>query len=264
MKLKDILLYALARMEELFDYVSDIHLEYQEYNSFDSIISPTKDYLILAGDICYPTDPKYEQFLKYCSEKWKLIFLVSGNHEYYNKKHTINEMNDYILNITKNYPNIIYLNKTEYRNQELFPNTIIAGCTLWMDADLLPQESCSKYSLKSNYCRLSIFYNDFKHIYFHKMKSGRRLNITQHEMTCLYKDHLEWIGSIINQNIGEPHTNIIIITHHPPDPEDLKVLEKDILKLQKMPIWFHGHKHELKKQSNITNGILFKTNIISP
>lgn len=66
------------------DFISDIHLETRtEHNRVgSSIINPTKPILILAGDIGKP-ESYLKDFLQYCTENWKHVLYVAGNHEYY-------------------------------------------------------------------------------------------------------------------------------------------------------------------------------------
>ena len=69
-------------------YISDLHLEmYKENVSpdlFTKLIRPEAPYLALCGDIGIPDFVNYENFLNWCSRRWTKVFLVAGNHEYYN------------------------------------------------------------------------------------------------------------------------------------------------------------------------------------
>ena len=63
----------------LIQYVSDLHLEKKINNR--SIIAK-KPYLILAGDIGYPFQNNYKNFLLHMSYIFNKVFLIAGNHEY--------------------------------------------------------------------------------------------------------------------------------------------------------------------------------------
>src|SRR5574343_119308 len=100
-----------------FQYISDLHLEFGNKMN----IIPVAEYLILAGDICQLNcKTKYKDFLNRISKKFKLIFIVSGNHEYYGQ--TIESGNTFLLSLTKTFDNVIYLNNDIYH----FPNSDIS------------------------------------------------------------------------------------------------------------------------------------------
>lgn len=70
-------------------YFSDIHLEFHDNNSFNNIlrqIQPKANICVLAGDIGYPFQENYETFLKHMNDLFKHVFLIHGNHEYYQLK----------------------------------------------------------------------------------------------------------------------------------------------------------------------------------
>ena len=69
-------------------YLSDLHLELMSTHKFSKLcekIIPKCDILVLAGDIGDPLhhNDRYKFFLHSMSKKFKKVFLVSGNHEYY-------------------------------------------------------------------------------------------------------------------------------------------------------------------------------------
>ncbi|KAL5339136.1 hypothetical protein BJX70DRAFT_397915 [Aspergillus crustosus] len=67
--------------------ISDLHLELnQQYNSYT--IPVRAKHLILAGDIGRLADSAaYLAFLKSQTDRFELVFLVLGNHEFYNGSH---------------------------------------------------------------------------------------------------------------------------------------------------------------------------------
>jgi len=68
-------------------YFSDLHLEFFTQKKLDKlfkIIEKKASILALCGDIGYPEQLLYEQFLSRLSAMdYKKIFIISGNHEYY-------------------------------------------------------------------------------------------------------------------------------------------------------------------------------------
>jgi hypothetical protein len=105
-----------------FQLYSDIHLEF--YKSFPKI-KPTAEYLFLAGDIGIITQPNFTNFFDYCSENWKHVFYVLGNHEYYNKK-SYSKLNTMYKTLFEKYNNIHLLDNSSYE----LDNIKIIGSTL--------------------------------------------------------------------------------------------------------------------------------------
>ena len=130
----------------LFQYFSDVHLEHYksaDRAKFNEEIKPMAPYLILAGDIGDPFSKEYEEFLTMLSPMYTYIFLISGNHEYYNKDIDMETIQTKIKNIP--IPNIIYL------NNELFhiPETDITvfGGTFWTNVTPLVQTFIMDYRM---------------------------------------------------------------------------------------------------------------------
>ncbi len=69
-----------------FQLFSDIHLEFSK--TFFKL-PPLTNYLFLAGDIGKLSHLTFKPFFDYCSNNWKEIFYVLGNHEYYSSKKLI-------------------------------------------------------------------------------------------------------------------------------------------------------------------------------
>jgi PAS domain S-box-containing protein len=130
----------------MFQYISDIHLEY-----LTNIprIKKIANNLCLVGDIGYPGSFLFNKFLKKCSEMYKNVFLVYGNHEYYsiirgrNKKiETMQQKLDY----AKDFPHNVYFLNNSYVYYNIYDETVhltldvldnkknyvkIIGSTLW-------------------------------------------------------------------------------------------------------------------------------------
>lgn len=132
----------------LFQYFSDIHLEfYKNPNKIDKIkIERKAPYLIIAGDIDNMASLKgarFERFIKRMSKLFDLVFMVTGNHDYYQfKKESLpvekwfDMVDDKVKELIKPLKNVIFLQNEVY----LIPNSNIAvfGCTLW--TEVLPRE----------------------------------------------------------------------------------------------------------------------------
>ena len=119
----------MQRITSLVKYVSDLHLE----KGFKRIIVPDKPLLILAGDIGYPEQESYKNFLLSTSDDFDKVFVVSGNHEYDNKHvDEFKNVDEKIENICNMRNNLFFLQKKSYSicNEHKIN---ITGCTLWAE-----------------------------------------------------------------------------------------------------------------------------------
>lgn len=107
-----------------FQILSDFHLEF--YKKTFPLIKPLADNLFLPGDIGYIGSENWIAFMQYASEKWKNVFYITGNHEYYKGKPK-EELDIECEKLLKSYQNIHFMN-----NKKLVHNGIeIIGCNLW-------------------------------------------------------------------------------------------------------------------------------------
>ena len=227
-------------------YFSDLHLEFIKPNKIEKFIrkisSGIDEICILAGDIGNPYKSNYDIFMNSISKKFKKIFVISGNHEYYNKTKTIEETNVFLEDYFKKFDNISFLNN----NYEYYDNYCFVGTTLW-----------SKIT-NPNY-EINDIYNipNFDYIQY---------NILNLLSIAFLEDAL--------QN----NYNCIIITHHMPSSclIDIKYKTQQMLpynqwfycnmdnlieiKKDKIKCWIYGHTHT--PSNNIINGIPFLCNPI--
>lgn len=207
-----------------FYILSDLHLEMSNYN-----LEKIKDVdnLILAGDIGIPTSPEYESFIKKTSELYKNVFLITGNHEYY--ENDIRSTNDIIELLIKEYDNVYFLNnKTididDYR---------IIGTILWSDIMEYERSEIQQYI------------SDFRLI------KNWSIEKNNHE----HFKNIQFIKNEIKRGLSD-NKKLIIITHHAPlrnitcKPEHIGSLlssafSTDLSYLFKKPIvaWIFGHTH---------------------
>lgn len=111
----------------MLQYISDLHLE----KGFKRIITARKPYLLLAGDIGYPKESIYKDFILNLSSSFDKIFIIAGNHEYDNViPKEFDKIDNQIENICSMRQNLFYLQKKEYLLCDK-TKTYLAGCTLW-------------------------------------------------------------------------------------------------------------------------------------
>lgn len=210
------------KYNNLVQVCSDIHLERDDISDISKIITPDAEILVLAGDIGNPMKSIYNNFLNYYSKLFNIIFIITGNHEYYGN--SMIETNKKIEEICDLYDNIHFLNNKTFK----YEGILFIGTTLW---SLIPED----YTV---YNQLSSM-NDFKLIKEFTLEEYRKLFINN--------------VKFIKNNLEE---NSIIITHHAPSmkcvAEEYKYdkvnccFASDLDELfmnNKVIGWIYGHTH---------------------
>lgn len=171
-----------------FQYVSDLHLEMSKTLPNIQRQAPN---LILAGDIGIPTQDIYVEFLKYVSHQFETVFIITGNHEYYQKHEKgldMNQIDELIREICGRLGNVHFFQNEIF----LFGSDIcIFGSTLW-----------SRIT-KEEYKTVECFISDYRMI--------PKLNV---DNTCkLHEEsvqHLQFALSLY------PNRRFVVICHHIP------------------------------------------------
>jgi Icc-related predicted phosphoesterase len=231
--------------------VSDIHLEYygRSMTPMSRFLEPSAPILALCGDIGNPFEERYRQFLQDCSKNFEHVFLVAGNHEYYNKGAAGNNMADVVKQIEAtiaNLPNVHFLNRGTY---EILPGVHIVGCTLWSHIFKMHHAAILKYA------------NDFRRITFDKAV------LTLDDYETMFAKDLEWLEGILKD---PKYKQVIVMTHHMPTYEliDEKYSGRDVnnlfatelRRLMKPPVlgWLCGHSHTTREI--VCNGVTVALN----
>lgn len=213
-----------------FQLISDIHLEF--WKTIPEVI-PKAEYLILAGDIGYPTMDSFSEFMEQCVSKFKKVFYIPGNHEYYctnkNKDLTKDDI-DVLLNDLSNKIGFINLNNKTYYLQDIK----IIGSTLWTECN------------EKNHKILKLFMNDYNYI-----RKNKEEYLTPWETGYWHYNSVNFLKTELNENIKK-----LVITHHLPSSKfihpkylghlancgfysDLEYLFDDSILA-----WCGGHTHE--------------------
>lgn len=246
--------------------ISDIHLDNNNKRliqiCLDNLIKSKREngfeYLALMGDIGSPTDKSYSFFLRKLSQEYEGIFLVAGNHEYFQKKSPPLIMLDIDRRLEEiSINNFYFLNKDGLiirnnkiqgylKDKEIFEeDKIILGSTLW------------SYIPPKHYKESSRYVGDYRYIYTPGKKEGRRI-VTPSDISDIHKDHVSWLNNMIDRYSDN---EITILTHHAPTKKnssspkyensntnccfatDLEYLMKPNVKN-----WIYGHTHWRSKQ----------------
>lgn len=225
-----------------FRLVSDIHYDILDsrYNSvtrvfvLNDIIPPMntdKDScLLLAGDTMFPDD----EILNGLRERFKHVFCINGNHEYYGREFFETEN-------TKSSGNIHWMN---YKNSPYHTNDFVLWAdTLW--SEIYPQNYMAAMKIMNDYRYIKIKNDSGKNVPFRPAFSNKRHFIAK-----------ESLVKFLNTTYDVPK---IVMTHHGPsyrsvaekykgDPINccyVSDLEKEILNSD-VHTWVHGHTHEHK------------------
>ncbi len=217
-------------------YFSDLHLEFLpqlksgwvekllKNNSTD--LTNSIDVLVLAGDIGDPFSTMYKEFLIQINQLFPRTYLITGNHEYYNKNKKSQSIESIDL-IIKDIIESLSLSNIKFLSNSYddWGGFRFVGSTLW-----------------SKIINQRYLINDFEII----------KNMTVQKYNSL---HLE-SKNFIEQTILSSELPIIMITHHLPsysliDPkyascgEYNQCFASDLDHLITSPIkaWFYGHTH---------------------
>ena len=186
-------------------YVSDIHLEMHDKHNEGQItphmfVQPAAPYLALCGDIGIPELKAYERFLEYCSQGWKDVFVIAGNHEFYTYrcrvKQDIATKTSLIESICKKFPNVHFLNCGTFDIAET--NLRILGCTLWSDTSM------------GDRFKILMGMNDARQIYW----KGDEPFLPEH-MTSIHFQHKAWLQEQV-EKAKEQNVRLIVLTHYLP------------------------------------------------
>jgi predicted phosphohydrolase len=225
-------------------YFSDLHLEFIKPSEIESFIkkipSGTDEICILAGDIGNPYEQNYDIFMNFISKNFKRAFVISGNHEYYNKTKTIEETNAFLTEYFQKFDNISFLNNS----YEHYNNYCFVGTTLWSKITNPSYKISDVHSIPN-----------FDYIQYNQ------LNTTSVEFL---------------ENALEKNENCIVITHHMPSNSliDMKYKKPMLLpynqwfycnmddlidrRKEKIKCWIYGHTHTPSQKT--INGIPFLCN----
>jgi len=246
--------------------LSDIHLEFwPEYESISQLPPPLNNLpvsapiLALLGDIGIPSLPLYENFISDVSKKFKLVLIISGNHEYYNGQ--IDEVDTLIHAIAGKFPNVQYLQRTKLEYQ----NLVFLGTTLWTEIPKTPESVYQEYWTKIS---------DYRKIKMIDPTTQQPRGIEPKDTTEMHYRDRAWIESELTE-AQKQGKMAVVLTHHCPIgfntrcadmrlEKTLQYLDYTDLRplLQKfnqsnLLVWGFGHTHHSSSQ------LFGKTQIVS-
>ena len=238
--------------------MSDLHLEFSTIKLENT---QEADILILSGDILmseilhdYPVDStepevnhiryiksvKFREFLQNCSEKFKDVIYVAGNHEFYSGK--FYDGLKYLTDECSRYPNIHFLENKSITIDDV----IFVGATLWTD--------CHKEDPLTMY-QLPYLMNDYATI---KNDNANYRKIRVSDTINRHKNSLAYIENSVKNAPSDK--KVVVVSHH--SPSYLSISEKYkndhemnggyhsdlsrfILNNPNIVLWTHGHTHDV-------------------
>jgi Icc-related predicted phosphoesterase len=255
---------------------SDVHLE---FGDLDLHNEENADVLILGGDIFVADDCKnfglvdeqimaatpgmmargerYRDFLKRCSERFKFVILIMGNHEHYHGDYA--ETASVIQTLVSEFSNIHFLNK-EWR---IINGVLFFGGTLWTDMNNEDPETMSQ---------IAYMMNDYRGVKNSNRTTQYRVpsldnpnGFTYKERTANFTpedsvvDHKEFLIKLDEVLALHPDLPTVVCGHHAPSKASTHPryktevlmngaystnLDNFILDRRQIKLWTHGHTHE--------------------
>lgn len=222
--------------------VSDIHLDHMndlDDLDFEKIIKPSAEYLAIAGDIGFTDFPETDiafnllRFMKFCSTSFARVFIVLGNHDYYNGSGTdMDTQRDLIKSALAAYSNVHVLERARF---DIDSDHVILGATLWSNI--------------SDY-HTAYMIHDFNYIYG---KTHQKINMN--DTNEIHEKTVEWLDKSIKEIRAEnENAHIIVLTHHVPsyqllspdyaglDCTDAYASNLEYL-MHRVNYWICGHSH---------------------
>jgi predicted phosphodiesterase len=250
---------------------SDVHLE---FGHLDLTNTENADVLVLSGDICVAKKfgPNDDRFFQQCSNEFKNVVYVMGNHEHYNGDFAKSE--EILRNALSRYSNIHFLEKSCVKIDDV---TFVGG-TLWTDMN--KNDDLTRFHVSRRM-------NDFQIVKNSNRMVTQRVPIYEYDENGAlvrdekgfaiqkgtkmqqreghfspedaYDEHTKTVQYIQSVIEGKNDEKFVIVGHHAPSRasthpryvnEQLmngaysSELSEYILDHPQIKLWTHGHTHE--------------------
>jgi predicted phosphodiesterase len=226
---------------------SDMHLELRQYkmpkNSRIKLspftLTVSAPILCLCGDVGSPYAPNYAEFLAWASANYKWIFIIAGNHEYY-QYDPMHKVNEKIAQVCSVFSNVTYLENTTATVNYGGKKLRVFGSTFWSKTDGIGADTIRRGM------------NDYTYITYHDGDKRRRLLTSE-------VSRLHDVARAALEIALEDPTPMIVMTHHLPSftcvpqqfckyPVDAILnfayaSESDDLIRAPIVLWIFGHTH---------------------
>jgi predicted MPP superfamily phosphohydrolase len=183
------------QFKKTLQIVSDVHLEFYNGNIIP-IIKKFGDDLALLGDIGKPFSVQYRQFLHTQSLQFDTVFVLLGNHEFYDEHHDVQTIQNQARDVCKQFKNVFLLDRNAFLSTK---NTYILGCTLWSAID--------------DHAAHGI--NDFRRIKVQSQTDLSTRPLSTRDYLEWHRRDVEWLHMAVEQCKSEGR-HAVILTHHGP------------------------------------------------
>jgi predicted MPP superfamily phosphohydrolase len=189
--------------------LSDVHLEgiNQLPKTLYPFITPHykyaryKNVIALLGDIGYPHENIYKTFINTLALNYDHVFVLNGNHEYYNyktnNKYTIKDVDMMTQEVCSKKNNTTFLQNNSHK----YENILFSGSTFWSQ-------------ITTNYKHLEKYHSDYKYISINDIYNKDEVRQLQIKDTN-YMNMMSrcYFNDILQKHKKEKH---VIFTHYSP------------------------------------------------
>lgn len=222
--------------------ISDIHLENFNQGSLDRFIEELLEQKIvldhnniaLLGDIGYPQEARYQLFIERMAHNYDNVFLLAGNHEYYQsglthhvKTKSMDQINEMIKKIADSFDNVWFMDNlgvaiiprrssdgnardsviplTEFYKLDKFPKHygILLGTTLWSEIPTRHRK------------RVVSRINDYRLIKMSNRLGSKLRNFTPDDSNELHAKSVHWLRTELERNYPRQKP-LAVLSHHSP------------------------------------------------
>jgi len=240
-----------------FALCSDLHLEFETIELNNTEVA---DVLVLSGDICLAKDlsfteslrsEKWMKFFTHCSEQFKDVIYIMGNHEHYHGDFA--KSYEQLKGALAELPNIHVMEKEFITIGDV---TFIAG-TLWTDMN--KEDPNTLYGIKGYMNDYRIIEDSAHPVHFRDSDGNfhtRTGHFNPEQSVEEHKAMLKLIDEVTKDKVSE---KFVVVGHHAPSKLSTKPkyqgdtmvngayssdLSDFILDRPQIKVWTHGHTHD--------------------